>query len=367
MPIMLAGAVCALAASDLVWRLPLLVAALAMAALGLLGAPLVDRAIRRVRGCNTYPAQPTGPLFDTLARPVGSGLGALTLAVALVVPLAWEELWRGRTWDSLGSACVPFVLALVVFGLCWTWALRPRARVACAVALLAACAIAVLEDVLFALVMAGVLLAVVLLMHRAAGRGAAYERARASVGAAGLSVPLSQDAGVLAAGAPVGEKGPAWPWHAPALMLAAGCFLAVYVVNRYGTALYRQANGAGLFGGQAGYALFVGVIAGTLLLVLVGAWVVAMTVRERDSRVSRLAPTPSQAQRLRGYLVGRGLRELEIDVVLLIASGASASEMAVALNYARSSVATARREAYRKLGVHSRDQLVIVLRAVLSA
>ena len=290
-------------------------------------------------GDGSHPAcasRGVGPLARALVRPVGSGLGALTLAVALVAPLAWEELWRGRTWDSLESACIPFVLALGVFGLCWLWALRPRVRLACALATVFACVVAVIEGVLFGLAVGIALLAAVALMT--GGFGAPTERAHGT-----------------------------WPWHAPALMLAAGCFLAVYGVNLYGTMLYRQPRGFGLFGGPTGFATFWGVIVGALLLVLAGAWIAALVVRERDARVVRLTPTPSQAQRLRGYLVGRGLRELEIDVVLLLASGASSAQVAVALSYARSTVATARREAYRKLGVHSRDRLIAILNAVLAA
>ena len=277
-----------------------------------------------------------GPLARALTRPVGSGLGALTLAVALVAPLAWEELWRGRTWDSLESACVPFALVLGVFGLCWLWVMRPHTRLACVITVALTCVVAVIEGALFGLVVGVALFAAVALMT------------------GGPGVPTG------------GARG-AWPWHAPALMLAAGCFLAVYGVNLYGTMLYRQHRGFGLFGGPTGFATFWGVIVGTLLLVLAGAWIAALVIRERDARVARLAPTPTQAQRLRGYLVGRGLRELEIDVVLLLGSGVSVAEAAVALSYARSSVATARREAYRKLGVHSREQLVAVLTAVLAA
>lgn len=283
----------------------------------------------------------SGPVARALARPVSGGLGCMTLALAAVLPLAWEELWRGRTFASLEVPCAYFVLVLAVFGVGWLWAVRPKARLACVVAAAFGVGIAALEGTLFGLVAGGALLCLVTLLIPGC-----------------VSAPEKTDG--------LGSEQRAWAWHAPVLMLSAGCFAAVYAANVYGTALFRQGSGA-VFGGQEGYALFVGTIVGICLVVLALGWIAACVLRECDARAVRLAPTPSQATRLRGYLVGRGLRELEVDVALLTASGASAAQVAQSLSYARSSVASARREAYRKLGVHSREQLVTVLQAVLAA
>ncbi len=326
----LIGAAGALATCGPVARKTLIGAALGMTVVGLLGACRGEARRRE-----------PGPLAIVLARPVSGGLGCMTLVLAAVLPLAWEELWRGRTFASLEVPCTYFVLALAVFGVGWLWVTRPRARFSCVVAVAFGVGIAALEGPLFGLIAGGTLLCLVALL-----------------------IPGCVSAPAESGG--LGSEQQAWAWHAPVLMLVAGCFAAVYAANVYGTALFRQGSNA-VLGGQEGYSLFVGTIVGICLLMLALGWIAACVLRERDSRATRLTPTPSQTVRLRGYLVGRGLRELEVDVALLTASGASAAQVAQALNYARSSVASARREAYRKLGVHSREQLVTVLQAVLAA
>ncbi|MBS5450794.1 MAG: helix-turn-helix transcriptional regulator [Coriobacteriia bacterium] len=327
--LVLIGAAGTLATCGPAVRKTLIGVALGMVVIGLFGAS---------RGGER---RASGPVARALARPVSGGLGCMTLALAAVLPLAWEELWRGRTFASLEVPCAYFVLVLAVFGVGWLWAVRPKARLACVVAAAFGVGIAALEGTLFGLVAGGALLCLVTLLIPGC-----------------VSAPEKTDG--------LGSEQRAWAWHAPVLMLSAGCFAAVYAANVYGTALFRQGSGA-VFGGQEGYALFVGTIVGICLVVLALGWIAACVLRECDARAVRLAPTPSQATRLRGYLVGRGLRELEVDVALLTASGASAAQVAQSLSYARSSVASARREAYRKLGVHSREQLVTVLQAVLAA
>lgn len=343
----LAGAVCSLATLGPDVRRVLLASCLLAAAVGLLGATVLRSPACSLRR-HLRPGLRSGgggPLADLLARPMASGLGALTLVLVGVAPLAWEELWRSRTFVSLADACLPFALALGVFGICWLWVLHPRTRLSCVACAAFACVLGVCEGALFGLVASEALLVVGAILT--GGLTSAGSRAASSL--EGIAVRT-------------------WAWHAPALTMGAGCFAAVYVVNLYGTQHYRQATMyRSPFGGQVGYEMLVTVIVAALLLVLAGAWMVALVMRERDARVARLVPTPSQMTRLRGYLVGRGLRELEVEVALLTASGASAAQIAQSLSYAPSSVATARREAYRKLGVHARDQLVIVLQTVLTA
>ena len=67
---------------------------------------------------------------------------------------------------------------------------------------------------------------------------------------------------------------------------------------------------------------------------------------------------PSDSERLRSYLVGRGLTTLQVNVALGIIQGETGATLARRLSYSRGAINGARREAYRLLGVHTRQELI---------
>lgn len=64
------------------------------------------------------------------------------------------------------------------------------------------------------------------------------------------------------------------------------------------------------------------------------------------------------AEQLYNYFRSRGLTPLQVKVVSILAEGKSSSYAAESLGYSRSVIDRARREAFSRLGVHSRLQLV---------
>lgn len=67
---------------------------------------------------------------------------------------------------------------------------------------------------------------------------------------------------------------------------------------------------------------------------------------------------PSDSERLRSYLVGRGLTTLQVNVALGIIQGETGTTLARRLSYSRGAINGARRDAYRLLGVHTRQELI---------
>ena len=67
--------------------------------------------------------------------------------------------------------------------------------------------------------------------------------------------------------------------------------------------------------------------------------------------------TSFDLRRARLLLLGRGLSDLEADVLVGIARGLSSAELAVQLSIARGTVNSCRLRGYRQLGIHSRQEL----------
>ena len=95
------------------------------------------------------------------------------------------------------------------------------------------------------------------------------------------------------------------------------------------------------------------------LSTLVLSCIVTLDLEARRHEVSEYAP--QNADRVRSYLIGRGLNITQAEVTVLIARGYSGPTIARKLTYSLGTVNAARREAYLKLGVHSKGELKILL------
>lgn len=85
-----------------------------------------------------------------------------------------------------------------------------------------------------------------------------------------------------------------------------------------------------------------------------------------SERLSNTLMTNENARRkIEGYLVGRGLSDVQVQVVICLAKGMTKNETARFLNYAPSTVAAARSEAYRVLGVTTRLGLLRCVATVM--
>lgn len=97
-------------------------------------------------------------------------------------------------------------------------------------------------------------------------------------------------------------------------------------------------------------------------------WGSAQAVDAYESRVLRRGEHRSMfsepTERVRAFLVLRGLNGLQIDVALMTAAGESVNSIAGKLNYSPSSIRAARQTAYRACGVHGAVELHLMISQV---
>ena len=111
------------------------------------------------------------------------------------------------------------------------------------------------------------------------------------------------------------------------------------------------------------YAMLAGLVFGAY--VIVGAVSLFLSVRDELEWVSSSAGMSADGERgrrLSAYLVSRGLNETEVDMVTLLATGCGGSEICSKRCLSPGAVNSARRTAYRKLGIHSLVELVDLCR-----
>lgn len=292
------------------------------------------------------------------ARAAGSRPGALPLVAhavlgdpwalavaclsASLLGAVWEELWRAAVWTdfSLFPQALPFLAAVLGACAALVW-LRPgrgsRALSGAALALsLVTLAIEGWETaVLLCALLHGTILA----------RGLSRER--------GGAAARPGDAAAVAALA--------------CASCAAGACAGVVVVNRYAAMFTTETNlllvGAYDYERLVAFTSSASYVMGALFLALgcalvVATWRVVCSV-DAERLMEGVRVTPEQ--RLRAFLVSRGLSDLQAEVTLLTAEGLSARQIGARLHYAPGTVSAARVGAYRALGVHDRAQLVAVL------
>lgn len=111
------------------------------------------------------------------------------------------------------------------------------------------------------------------------------------------------------------------------------------------------------------YAMLAGLVSGTY--VIAGAVSLFLSVRDELEWVSSSAGVGAdggRSRRLSAYLVSRGLNETEVDVVMFLVAGCGGAEICSKRCLSPGAVNSARRTAYRKLGIHSLAELVDLCR-----
>ena len=114
------------------------------------------------------------------------------------------------------------------------------------------------------------------------------------------------------------------------------------------------------------YAMLAGLVSGAY--VIVGVVSLFLSVRDELEWVSSSAGMSAdggRGRRLSAYLVSRGLNETEVDVVMLLVAGCDGAEICSKRCLSPGAVNSARRTAYRKLGVHSLVELVDLCRGAV--
>ncbi len=237
----------------------------------------------------------------------------------LVLAFVWEECWRGVRYSSMQDIGIPFLLVLVILDVI---ALRKNDEVergACIVLGMLAVCIAVVRGLAFALLILAVIL---------------------EVATCRMRVGWNRSCG--------DSNGPCLP--AALLGVAVGCCAAVYISNGRGTYVLLHASEI-LPDGLDWCALC-----------CCAAFLIAALCRAVLVPLSEAPSVVEVAQnRLRGYLVARGLAPAEIGVCLHLARGESVIQIADALSYSVSAVHTLKRHAFAKLGVATRQQYAALL------
>ena len=110
-------------------------------------------------------------------------------------------------------------------------------------------------------------------------------------------------------------------------------------------------------------AMLAGLVSGAY--VIAGAVSLFLSVRDELEWVSSgvgMSADGERSRRLSAYLVSRGLNETEVDVAMLLVAGCGGAEICSKRCLSPGAVNSARRTAYRKLGVHSLVELVDLCR-----
>lgn len=273
----------------------------------------------------------------------------------LVAGLLWEEGWRKSAWPyySLSDAFVVCAFLLVIStyvtnrNACVAarrhWLLLPFSSFVLSPWLgieASLCICLVSQQIITYLL--------IVLMQRETGHGG----------------PDGADEGLLAAGVPYGAvvlKLSHW-----AKLALVGAFAGMVLGNYVGDALMA------VFRSHWG-ALYIlelerSAAIATLLPSFVIGFLYAAEMRSElaSERLSDALVTREDARRkIEGYLVGRGLSDVQVQVVFCLAEGMTKNETARFLNYAPSTIAAARSEAYRVLGVTTRLGLVRCVATVI--
>lgn len=122
------------------------------------------------------------------------------------------------------------------------------------------------------------------------------------------------------------------------------------VTNAFGWSLSVNAN-LTVLGGRSAFAMLVVCVVGALCVA------VACACAKAACAMNRWADDFLEAGRAQALLADRGLSPAQARMVVLLLGGVPAAEVALRLNYARSTVDRARRDACRAFGVCTCGQL----------
>lgn len=236
------------------------------------------------------------------------------LAAAALVAWTWSEVWRARTYGSLLPAMEWGACAVVALASYRLYRARGvSVRPALVVMLVTGLAVGIVVGLGEALVMYALL----------------------------LTVMWGQECECTNVG---------HPWHVGIVAIAGGAAGGTLITNAVGYAFSSHANLMSLGGLPA---------LGALVACGVGlAWLLVIIACVMDvGRMRHRAAGLLDARQVEALLVDRGLSCAQAQMVALLVEGASATEVAAGLHYARSTVERARRDACRAFGVRTCGQL----------
>lgn len=236
------------------------------------------------------------------------------LAAAALVAWMWSDVYRARAYDSLLPVLQWGVCAVLVIGAWRLGRLRGSAVRLPLVAVLAAIVVVSFGVGFGDALVLGALLLVVVWGQRPAREGCGR------------------------------------PWHTGVLAASWGTVAGTLATNAFGWPLSANAN-LTVLGGRSAFAMLVVCVVGALCLAVARACAKAACTMDRWTGESL------DAGRAQTLLADRGLGPAQVQMVMLLLGGTPAAEVALRLNYARSTVDRARRDACRAFGVRTCGQL----------
>lgn len=241
----------------------------------------------------------------------------LALPYCASLGFVWEEAWRSTTSFSMAEWLVPLCWAIVAFSV------KPLRQKKGEAALLAAVLAGLLALHVFGNMPLWPFLSIVLVPG-------------ARVVVKYLECDDGSEGGLCACAAAFGALG------------------GVFLVNRMEDYLVYNDYFTKAFGGKGEFELYAH--CAVVLVACAGACAAFVVGRCINDRVE-LTLEPTSEERLRGYLVSEGLNAIEVNAVMLIIGNKTTSQIAAELQYSTGAINTARRNAYAKLGVKSKDEL----------
>ena len=119
--------------------------------------------------------------------------------------------------------------------------------------------------------------------------------------------------------------------------------------------------------GAMAFAMLAGLAAGVFCLASAAScWLTARSAADRHVAAAEKLDRGEGPKRFLAYLVSRGLGDTEASVAVLVLRGKSGAEICSELSLSKGAVNSARRGAYRKLGIHSRAKLVSLYESTIA-
>lgn len=288
----------------------------------------------------------SGPYDDGVALPI-ERLHVECIAFGAIFGLACEEIWRSAYWFSFMPAALSFLVPIAIASEFLILARAPEARAVDT------------RPVLVAVAATCVLL---LLLAPARGAILAYIAAQAAFTAAFV---LNCFEGMYGDASPCcSRNNTARGWVALIIGWGLGVLAGLVGINMVGEVYTNHVGVFGVYGGQTGFELFTA-FASALIFASTGLWF-AYRIGKRGIEARRaealVGATPADDD-IETRLRAIGMTDLQMQVAIHTAHGASVSEIARTLGYSASAVRQARLTCYRVFSVHSPSALRDAIRA----
>lgn len=288
----------------------------------------------------------SGPYDDGVALPI-ERLHVECIAFGAIFGLACEEIWRSVYWFSFMPAALSFLIPIAIASAFLILTRAPEARAVDT------------RPVLVTVAAACVLL---LLLAPARAANLAYIATQAVFTAAFI---LNCFDNMNGDASPYCSRSyTAKGWVALIIGWGSGVLVGLVGINMVGEVYTNHVGVFGVYGNQTGFELFTA-FASALIFASTGLWF-AYRIGKRGieaRRAEALAGATPADDDIETRLRAIGMTDLQIQVAVQTAHGASIGEIASALGYSASAVRQARLTCYRVFSVHSPSALRDAIRA----